>query len=270
MRRFMTHFFKNFLIYNFFAIIAFSINVVIADITMNNFTAGTTISAAKVNQNFDRIAAELNARAPLNIPLLLAPTPVATHTLTAPSGATKVSIEVIGAGGGGGGKWYDGTSAGGNGGAGGAGGYAKGLYPVSGGDQITVVVGAGGAPDTNVPTSCPSPTPTTYAMDGQDTVVTNNTTSTLLIKAYGGKGGAMPHSDAYCGTGMFGNSGKGALGYLNQSIPMPTSSATSAPEYMNPGVGGIGATYPNSNVTPATAGSLPTAGRNGMAIVTFH
>lgn len=72
-----------------------------------------------------------------------------TYTWVVPDGVTRLKTRVWGGGGGGGGA--NGTSAGGSGGGGG--GYSEGVFPVTPGQTITLVVGAGGVPGVANPSS---------------------------------------------------------------------------------------------------------------------
>lgn len=104
----------------------------------------------------------------------------ATGTFIVPSGVTTISIELLGAGGSGGGN---------GGGGGGGGGYASGIYTVTPGDSIYIIIGsAGGGPN-----------------GGASTI------ATLGIFSYGGDNGTSVSNPNLGGGGIGGNAIGGTI-----------------------------------------------------------
>jgi len=128
-----------------------------------------------------------------------------TYTFTVPAGITVLSFSAIGAGGGGGGAGYGGYPCGGGGGGGG-GRYAS-AVGVTPGQQISVVVGTGGAVGAG--------SNSTAVHGGNGSVGGNSSVASYIGYGGGGGGGAMggsaPHAGA-AGVGGSGASGAGSNG----------------------------------------------------------
>ncbi len=106
------------------------------------------------------------------------------YAWTVPAGVTKIMIEAWGAGGGGGSS----DNANQNGGAGGGGGYGKGIYTVTTGASLVVIVGKGGKGADTTPTT-----------SGGSAGGTSSVGS--LISATGGGGGAPFYGCVACVVG---------------------------------------------------------------------
>ena len=111
-----------------------------------------------------------------------------TSSWQVPAGVVRVRVRLVGGGGGGGGG-----TAGFGGGGGGAGGYAESIMVLTPGQNVPVVVGAGGA----------------SSVAGTTGGVGGVTDFGGLVTAQGGLGGASSNPDSHGGTG-----GAGVLGTL--------------------------------------------------------
>jgi hypothetical protein len=116
-------------------------------------------------------------------------TTVGNNTFIVPAGVTKISAVLIGGGGAGGGGSAGGNGSGGQGGGGGGLRYVN-DFPVTPGQTLTVIVGAGGNGGTGA------------GGDGGDSSITG------IVTAFGGKGGAAINTGAV-GTGGDGSGGSG-------------------------------------------------------------
>lgn len=128
-----------------------------------------------------------------------------TRTWQVPAGVSKVRVRLVGGGGGGGG----GTSGYGGGG-GGAGGYAESILSLLPGQNVSVIVGVGGAS---------SPATVTGGVGGASSFGD-------LVVAQGGLGGASSNPDSHGGTGGVGtvgmivySGGMGGDGPMIGSVP---------------------------------------------------
>jgi hypothetical protein len=177
---------------------------------------------------------------------------------TAPSGVTRVIVELWGGGGGGG---INGGPLGLTSGfGGGAGAYARSVIVVTPGNIYSVTIGAGGAED----------------VDGGASQFTDNTNTVLLqsgggVQGYDGSGSkTCSSSPPYCGSGgtpsataQIGHSGAGAL-------PLGNCTPSGGPGYpvqgfsTTVGAGGSGA------YSAAGCSVQPTiSGQNGYAVLTW-
>lgn len=123
-----------------------------------------------------------------------------TNTYTVPAGVTSITVKAWGGGGGGG----AGSGSSGIGGYGGGGGYAKAVFDVTPGENLTVRVGAGGAKATANQRG---------GSGGEATKILRS--STVLLEAGGGGGGggrrgntSGTEGDAGAGGGLTGQSGR--------------------------------------------------------------
>lgn len=182
---------------------------------------------------------------------------IAGGAWTAPTGVTRVIVELWGAGGGGG--TCGGTFCSNPGGGGGAGAYARSVLVVTPGATYTVTVGAGGATDTN----------------GTSTQFTDSS-STVLLQAGGGVqgydagfgktcsftspfcgSGGTPSSAAQIGhTGAAGGGGSSCAPSGGGGYPVSGISATV-------GAGGSGGYSTTCSVQPSMTG------QNGYVLLTW-
>jgi hypothetical protein len=173
-------------------------------------------------------------------------------TFTVPTGVKRIFVQAWGAGGGGAQGAYNqqyGTCFGGGGGGGG--GYAEGWIEVSAGQQITVTVGAGGAPGSGA-------NGTQLNLGG-----TGGTSSFgSYVQATGGTGGYQ--SEAGTGQPLNATGGSGGLGNLGTYGATGNNGGGAGSNTTNGQNGGGGAT---SMAGPGGAGStsMSTAGGNGYA-----
>ena len=175
-----------------------------------------------------------------------------TYTWTAPVGVATATIETWGAGGGGG---MVAASTGGGGGGGGA--YAKAIRNVTAGDNYTVIVGTGGAPDVAaVAGSSSFNGADVFALGGTGTNVLaagaagSGTNSSGTTKNAGGAGGAGVSSDGSAGGG-----GAGGPDGAGVTAATATSSAGTW--------GGKGDN--NSGGAGGAGGALNVSGSNGTS-----
>lgn len=151
----------------------------------------------------------------------------ADGTWTVPDGVEFVDVTVIG--GGGGGEASHGNDNGGAGGGGGGGGKSEGVYAVTSGDSIPVMIGAGGSG--RVTQGPQGNTGTTNRVPGRG----GTSSFGSLASATGGYGGS-----AYQG----GEGGQGVGGDINSSIG---SGHNRSIRYTNGNPGSIGAWFTGGN-----------------------
>lgn len=149
-----------------------------------------------------------------------------SHIFTVPSGTTRVQIHLIGAGGG---------SAFSRCGGGAGGGYLTATIPVSGGDSLSISVGAGG---------------NTIPSAGGNTTLTANG---VVYTAYGGNEGSTAGPTYAGGTGRSGTAGAGAEAYTVYTGGSGSSAAAASTD--GAGGGAAGATGNGSNASGATGGN---------------
>ena len=217
----------------------------------NSFTAGTVISAAKVNENFAALAGRYS--------FFLTAAGGVSQTVAIPAGATQVIVEAVGGGGGGGmGAKTAGSSAGG--GAGGNGLYVKGFFALTSATSLVVTVGTGGLPGP-CDSSCPILATANFGNDGLATTVSGGG-SVSLVAPPGLGGGPANSTGSPCSfTGATGTAN--ATAAVGALIVIPNSSN---PALAHSGAGGTGGAAPT---TPGTCNS-GTAGKNGFALLTFQ
>ena len=179
----------------------------------------------------------------------------ANGTYTAPSGTTRVMVQIVGGGGG----------SAGYGESGGGGGFAEGVFQLAAGANVTVTVGAGGAGVTY------------YAVAGQGTTssfgsyitATGGQGANQYIQHGGGAGGlgAGGQTNLYGGTGTghmnggsHAESGCGGYSYYGGGASITRHQPTTANNYS--AAKGAGATGNEGN-----DGSVGSAGPGGMVIV---
>jgi len=174
-------------------------------------------------------------------------TTVGSNTFIVPAGVTKISAVLIGGGGAGGGGSIGG-SGGASGGPGGQGGGGGGLryvndFPVTPGQTLTVIVGAGGNGGTGA------------GGDGGDSSITG------IATAFGGKGGAANNTGTAVGTGGAGSGGSGgATGGSGGTATLVSGAGGGGAA----GYSGNGGTGGNGSVTNGgDAGSGGAAGGGG-------
>jgi len=157
-------------------------------------------------------------------------TNVGSNTFTVPAGVTKISAVLIGGGGAGGGG--SNATGGGQGGGGGGLRYIN-DFPVTPGQTLTVIVGAGGNGGTGV------------GGDGGDSSITG------IVTAFGGKGGAA----LYTGTVGAGGDGSGGSG--------GATGGSGGTATLNAGAGGGGAAGYSGNGGTGGNGSVTNGGVAG-------
>jgi len=157
-------------------------------------------------------------------------TNVGSNTFIVPAGVTKISAVLIGGGGAGGGG--SNATGGGQGGGGGGLRYVN-DFPVTPGQTLTVIVGAGGNGGTGV------------GGDGGDSSITG------IVTAFGGKGGAA----LYTGTVGAGGDGSGGSG--------GATGGSGGTATLNAGAGGGGAAGYSGNGGTGGNGSVTNGGVAG-------
>ncbi len=170
-------------------------------------------------------------------------TSTGTQSFLVPPGVYMIRGEVWGGGGAGGGD----TVAGAGGSGGGGGGYALGMIPVTPGETLTVVVGAGGAGSQ-----------TGNGAGGGTSSIKRG--STVLLQATGGTGGYYSGGG---GTTSTGTPGVGTLGAINRS----GGGAGNGQAYGTSALGGFGGSGGNGNgqggPSNGAAGQAPGGGGAG-------
>lgn len=184
---------------------------------------------------------------------------LSSNSFVVPTGVTKLSVELYGAGGGGAIMRCN------SGGGGGAGAYTSTILTVQEGQTLTINVGIGGAGG--------SSTSASGGNGGGTQVLDAN--NTMLAVAHGGSGG---QPDALAGQPC-GPPPPGASGGASDSNAMISHSGLSAPSFSSVGSGGIGylvtgfAFQPNGRFGGGGAGvvmSAPAqAGQGGYALVSW-
>ncbi len=168
-----------------------------------------------------------------------------TFTFVVPTGVTRISAQVWGGGGGGGGSS---TSTNIAAGGGGGGGYSEGVFAVTPGASITVVVGAGGTGGTSAPT---------FGGGG------GSSSFGSFCSAAGGFGGAPAAAGGTGGAGTGGQLNRtGASGGQNQTYVAGT--------VYGGGFGGPAYGFSNNGPSIQAAGSggnWPGSGGNGSSAV---
>jgi hypothetical protein len=163
-----------------------------------------------------------------------------TFSFTVPPGVRQLYIEVWG---GGGGAGHIGTDSSLLGGGGGGGGHAKGSYPVTSGQVLSIIVGQGGSLGT-------------AAVDGG-----NGGTSSVgtLISATGGAGGKRSSGASITGVGGAGGIGAGQINIAGQEGEAGQTNAAGSVGAMG-GDAGCGGAGGRSSTGSGDAGKWPGGG----------
>ena len=150
-----------------------------------------------------------------------------------PQGASFVFFSLIGAGGGGGG--FDGVDPGGGGGSGAVTNFMCPAFLIP--DQLTVVVGDGGAGSTSSTGNAGDSTSIYYDVKAKEAY--------LLLNASGGSGGSTGSSGGTGGAAMTANNFT-AMGFLNSALGASGDSPASTTTFLSGGLGDANYGYTDS------------------------